>query len=172
MNQQTPRTGPPLWLGLLVLVVAPFVVLAAALLRAPVLSTPAGAFMLYSGQSYVSSGEPLVLYLPSGHTHRSCWLFDEDDQVLPAQAWPHSLQTSVGVTPYGPVLSYRAEPGAVITVACDIHPYSPLLVTPPITRQSVLVPMAVGGALGFFMIGCGTVMLVSRRRARARLRHP
>lgn len=164
------RTGPPLWLGLLILVVAPFVVLAAVQMRAPTLGSPAGAFMLYSGQSYMSNGDRLVLYVPGGQRHRSCWLFDADGRVLQPEHQPESLQTEVGGEAYQPVLAYRAEPGAVIDVACDLNPGIPLLLSPPITRQSAILPIATGGALGFFLIGCGAVMLFSRKRALARSR--
>lgn len=170
MARQQNRTGPPLWLGLLILVVAPFVVLAAVLTRAPTLGTPAGAFMLYSGQTYVSTGNRLVLYLPGGQSHRSCWLFDENDRALQTDPTPDSLQTEVGREAYKAVLAYRAEPGAVISVSCDLDPSTPLLLSPPISRQSAILPIAVGGALGFFMIGCGSVMLFSRKRARAAAR--
>ena len=166
MARQQTRTGPPLWLGLLVLVVAPFVVLAAVLTRAPTLGSPSGAFILHSGQTYVSTGERLVLYLPDGLHHQSCWLFDENDRVLQTQSQPDSLQTEVGRAAYKPVLAYRAEPGAVVAVSCDLDPSVPLLLSPPISRQSSILPIAVGTVLGFFMIGCGAVMLFSRKRAR------
>lgn len=163
-------TGPPLWLGLFILVVAPFVVLAAVQVRAPALGTPPGAFMLYSGQSYVSDGDRLVLYLPAGQRHHSCWLSDADDRVLQPEPWPDSLQTEVDGDAYQAVLAHRAEPGAVIDVTCDLNPGIPLLLSPPISRQSVLLPIATGAVLGFFLIGCGAVMLFSRKRALARIR--
>ena len=164
MSRRT-STGPPLWLGLVILVVAPFVVLAAVIHRAPTLGAPRGSVLVHTGQSYVSSGEELMVYLPAAQRDRTCWLFDDNDRALRPATSPDSLQTVVAGHGYVAVLGYRAEPGAVITVNCDVDPSIPILITPPITRQSALLPVAVGGVLGFVMIGFGTVMLVNRRRA-------
>lgn len=165
MAREHTRTGPPLWLGLLILVVAPFAVLAAVIHRAPTLGTPAGAFTLHTGQSFVSNGDNRVVYLPTSQSDRSCWLFDANDRVLAAQAWPDSLQTDLDGVAYRPMVAYRAEPGTVIVVSCEVDADVPILVSPPISRRSAVLPVVVGGTLGFALIGCGAVMLFSRKRA-------
>lgn len=159
-----------MWLGLLILVVAPFVVLAAVIHRAPTLGTPRGAYTIHTGQSYTSFGDELVVYTPIYYEDRSCWLFDANNRVLRPNTSPDSLQTDVGGVVYDPVLSYRAEAGAVIWVNCDLDASIPILISPQISRQSALLPIGVGGSLGFVMIGFGAAMLVGRRRAQEQAR--
>lgn len=170
------RARPPLLLGLFVLLVLPFVVLAAVIHRGAVLGTPPDAVLLHNGQSFVSDGDRVDLYVPSSVAGvDQCRFFDEDNRVLAAGPPRRSLQTEIGQVGYSPVLTYRAQPGTVITVGCALSPGLTLLVTPPITRQSVLLPLVVGAALGFATIAAGAAMLGLRRRrliARLNAREP
>lgn len=164
---RTAKPRPPLWLGLFVLVILPFVVLAAVIQRGAVLGIPPDAVLLHNGQSFVSDGDRVDLYVPTSHAGRAdCRLFDENNRVLAAGPPRRSLNTEVGQVGYTPVLSYRAQPGTVITVGCALNPSVTLVVTPPITRQNILLPLAVGGTLGFVTIAVATGMLVVRQRRR------